>query len=131
MSRLASRAARIPKLSRFGWLMGLYAENHVRLVRLFEPQHLPVGRYVSSVGDGLDVITRQNLLDVLGSLELMDLPGINRRFKARLFAAGITTPLEMYSADARYLKSFVFFSKLGYDWHLRLRGWDIRKLRWA
>ena len=56
MDRIAARSARIPKLSRFGWLMGLYAENHVRLVRLFEPQDLPVGRYVSSVGDGLDVV---------------------------------------------------------------------------
>jgi uncharacterized protein YqiB (DUF1249 family) len=56
MSRIASRTARIPRLSRFGWLMALYAENHVRLVRLFEPQHLAVGRYVSSVGDGLDVV---------------------------------------------------------------------------
>ncbi|BCT93808.1 hypothetical protein LYSHEL_28350 [Lysobacter helvus] len=56
MDRIAARSARIPKLSRFGWLMGLYAENHVRLVRLFEPQDLAVGRYVSSVGDGLDVV---------------------------------------------------------------------------
>ena len=36
MARLAPRTSRIPKLSRFGWLMGLYAENHVRLVRLFD-----------------------------------------------------------------------------------------------
>ncbi len=50
-----SRAARIPKLSRFGWLMALYAENHARLVRLFAPDHLAAGVYLSSVGDGLDV----------------------------------------------------------------------------
>jgi len=56
MSKAVARAARIPKLSRFGWLMGLYAENHVRLVRLFEPQDLAVGRYISCVGDGLDVV---------------------------------------------------------------------------
>ena len=48
-------ATRIPKLGRFGWLMALYAENHARLVRLFEPADLAPGRYVSSVGDGLDV----------------------------------------------------------------------------
>lgn len=35
--------------------MGLYAENHARLVRLFDPAALAAGRYVSSVGDGLDV----------------------------------------------------------------------------
>lgn len=40
---------------RFEWLMGLYAENHRRLTRLFAPQQLEVGEYVSSVGDGLDV----------------------------------------------------------------------------
>lgn len=52
---LASRAKRIPRLSRFGWLMGLYAENHALLTRLFAPGALAVGDYVSSIGDGLDV----------------------------------------------------------------------------
>lgn len=47
-------AALLP--DRFGWLMGLYAENHQRLGRLFAPQRLAVGEYVSSVGDGLDVL---------------------------------------------------------------------------
>lgn len=55
MSSLVARGARIPRLSRFGWLMGLYAENHGRLVRLFAPGSLAPGRYVSSIGDGLDV----------------------------------------------------------------------------
>lgn len=41
---------------RFAWLMGLYSENHQRLGRLFAPQRLAVGEYVSSVGDGLDVL---------------------------------------------------------------------------
>lgn len=40
---------------RFDWLMGLYTENHRRLARLFAPERLTVGEYVSSVGDGLDV----------------------------------------------------------------------------
>lgn len=60
MSRVMVPAARIPKLSRFGWLMGLYAENHARLTRLFEPADLAAGRYVSTVGDGVDV-----MLDVI------------------------------------------------------------------
>ena len=57
MSRVpvTDRTARIPKLSRFGWLMGLYAENFVRLTRLFEPADLAPGRYLSSIGDGLDL----------------------------------------------------------------------------
>ena len=55
MSRLMLRQPRIPRLGRLGWLMGLYAENHQRLVRLFEPGELAPGRYLSSIGDGLDV----------------------------------------------------------------------------
>ncbi len=41
--------------SRFAWLMGLYGENHQRLARMFAPQRLAIGRYRSSVGDGLDL----------------------------------------------------------------------------
>jgi uncharacterized protein YqiB (DUF1249 family) len=40
---------------RFAYLMGLYAENYHRLARLFAPQELQPGSYVSSVDDGLDV----------------------------------------------------------------------------
>jgi uncharacterized protein YqiB (DUF1249 family) len=40
---------------RFEFLMGLYAENYHRLTRLFAPQQLSPGRYVSDVDDGLDV----------------------------------------------------------------------------
>ena len=50
---LDRRAALLP--GRFEFLMGLYAENYHRLVRLFAPQELAPGRYVSSVDDGLDV----------------------------------------------------------------------------
>ena len=55
MSQLAARRVKVPGLSRFGWLMALYAENHSRLLRLFEPGDLAVGSYLSSVGDGLDL----------------------------------------------------------------------------
>ena len=41
--------------------MGLYAENHGRMQRLFAPARLQPGSWVSSVGDGLDV-----RVDVLG-----------------------------------------------------------------
>lgn len=41
--------------SRFSWLMGLYAENYHRLSRLFAPQELALGSYLSSLDDGLDV----------------------------------------------------------------------------
>jgi uncharacterized protein len=55
MPSVADRTARIPRLSRFGWLMGLYAENFKLLTRLFEPADLAPGNYVSSIGDGLDL----------------------------------------------------------------------------
>ncbi|WP_240125241.1 DUF1249 domain-containing protein [Thermomonas alba] len=55
MSLAIARRQRIPSLSRFGWLMALYAENHARLQRLFDVGHLPRGVYVSTIGDGLDV----------------------------------------------------------------------------
>lgn len=40
---------------RFAYLMGLYAENYARLMRLFAPQRLAQGSYLSSIDDGLDV----------------------------------------------------------------------------
>ena len=40
---------------RFAWLMGLYAENYHRLSRLFAPQRLKIGSYLSSLDDGVDV----------------------------------------------------------------------------
>lgn len=55
MSAIITRNKRIPRLSRFGWLMGLYAENHGKLTRLFEPGDLGAGSYLSSIGDGLDL----------------------------------------------------------------------------
>ncbi|MCC7097842.1 MAG: DUF1249 domain-containing protein [Thermomonas sp.] len=45
----------LPQLSRLGWLMGLYSENHARLVRLFEPLDLARGHYLSQPGNGPDL----------------------------------------------------------------------------
>ena len=55
MSQVLARRVPLPRISRFGWLMGLYSENHARLQRLFEPAQLGCGIYISSIGDGLDV----------------------------------------------------------------------------
>ena len=55
MPPVASRIARVPTLSRFGWLMALYAENYTRLTRLFEPADLAPGVYFSCIDDGLDL----------------------------------------------------------------------------
>lgn len=61
MSQLVARRRVVPRLSRFGWLMALYSENHGRLARLFDIRGLGEGRWVSDVGDGLPV-----RLDVIG-----------------------------------------------------------------
>lgn len=53
--QLAARRIRLPRIGRFSWLMGLYAENNHKLRRLFAPEQLLVGRHISRVGDGLDV----------------------------------------------------------------------------
>jgi len=50
-----ARVERIPRISRFGWLMGLYAENFALLTRLFEPADLAPGTWLSGIGDGLDL----------------------------------------------------------------------------
>jgi uncharacterized protein YqiB (DUF1249 family) len=46
---------RIYRPNRFGYLMGLYGENYVRLQRMFRPDQLGCSTYRSSVGDGLDL----------------------------------------------------------------------------
>lgn len=55
MTEVIARTRHVPRLSRFGWLMALYAENHTKLTRLFAPGQLALGRHLSSSGDGLDV----------------------------------------------------------------------------
>ncbi|MGY0559501.1 DUF1249 domain-containing protein [Luteimonas sp. A277] len=55
MSHVATRAKRVPGLSRLSWLMALYAENHALLTRLFEPADLLPGSYLSRAGDGIDL----------------------------------------------------------------------------
>ncbi|WP_374473358.1 DUF1249 domain-containing protein [Arenimonas sp.] len=45
----------LPRLGRFEWLMGLYGENFLRLTRMFQPQALAEGRYVSHVPGGLEL----------------------------------------------------------------------------
>lgn len=75
--------------------------------------------------DGLDVIEGRDIRAVYGQLELLDLPGINYRYKARLNLAGIFTPLEFLDAPMHQLKGQVFKSIVGYYWYLRLRGYEV------
>ncbi|MBS0458057.1 MAG: DUF1249 domain-containing protein [Proteobacteria bacterium] len=55
IARTSATPLRIPRLSRFAWLMALYAENHQRLQRLIVPELLAVGRHMSHGRDGLDL----------------------------------------------------------------------------
>lgn len=75
--------------------------------------------------DGLDVIRAGDIHNTYGQLDLLDLPGINYRYRARLNLAGIYTPLDFLEAPMRKLKKEVFKSIVGYYWYLRLRGYEI------
>lgn len=75
--------------------------------------------------DGLDVITHQNLREVLSGLSLQDLTGIASRNEHRLNQVGIFTPLQFLDADPLVLQKVVFKSVCGLQWHQRLRGWEV------
>ena len=75
--------------------------------------------------DGLDIVQAKDVWNVYGQMDLMDLPGINHRYQARLFMAGIYTPLDFLNAPMRKLKKEVFKSIVGYYWYLRLRGYEV------
>jgi DNA polymerase IV len=75
--------------------------------------------------DGLDIITYNNLERIYSKLALLDLCGINTRFRARLNVNRIFTPLQFLRADLQTLKKHVFQSICGYYWYLRIRGWEI------
>lgn len=74
--------------------------------------------------NGLEEINVTNYQAVYSRLALTDLHGINHRLAARLFAAGITTPLEFFGSSIPQLRS-AFHSVCSLYWYLRLRGWEI------
>ncbi len=75
--------------------------------------------------DGLDVITSQNIKQVLGELKLVDLTGIASRNEHRLNSVGIYTPLQFFDAEVVTLKRIVFKSVVGEWWYKRLRGFEV------
>ncbi len=75
--------------------------------------------------DGLDVITSQNIKEVLAGLKLVDLTGIAHRNEQRLNSVGIMTPLQFYDADPVSLRRVVFKSVVGEWWYKRLRGFEV------
>ena len=78
--------------------------------------------------DGMDHISASNLRDTYANLGLIDLPGINYRYAARLNLAGIYTPLQFLDAPLWQLKREVFKSIVGFYWYLRLRGHEVDSL---
>ncbi len=77
--------------------------------------------------DGMRQIDYHNLRSVYKEVELVDLPGINVRYKRRLRMYGINTPLDFLAADRRRLEKLVFGGITGYYWYLRLRGYEVDK----
>lgn len=75
--------------------------------------------------DGLDIITHENIEEVLGTLKLTDLTGIASRNQKRLNSVGIFTPLDFLHADATTLHKMVFKSVVGEWWYKRLRGFEV------
>ncbi|MFZ3009510.1 MAG: hypothetical protein WA030_00620 [Candidatus Microsaccharimonas sp.] len=75
--------------------------------------------------DGLDVITPQNIREVLSTLKLTDLTGIAHRNERRLNSVGIMTPTDFLNTDPTTLQKVVFKSVVGDWWHKRLRGWEV------
>ncbi len=75
--------------------------------------------------DGMRRIDHTNLKKTYEGMDLMDLPGINVRFRRRLQSYGIMTPLDFLHAERRVLEKVVFRGITGYYWYLRLRGYEI------
>lgn len=75
--------------------------------------------------DGLTMIEPHELPTKLYTLDLIDLPGIGRKMKPRLEAAGITSVEILCTSDEDTLAR-AWGSVVGREWYLRLRGHDIK-----
>lgn len=73
--------------------------------------------------DGLVVVTKETIQDRLSSLKLEDLTGIKQGYGGRLRCYGINSAIDMYDASIKRL-SVAFHSVIGYQWWLRLHGWE-------
>ncbi len=79
--------------------------------------------------DGLDEINQHNILNILSSLQLVDLPYIKDRNALRLNLVGIKTPIDFYFASPQRLKA-AFQSIQGHYWYLRLHGFVVDAVEW-
>jgi len=80
--------------------------------------------------DGLEVVDKNNFLEVYKKVGLTDFHGINTRNAARLNAVGIHTAIDFYESPIRKLKA-AFNSILGYYFYVRLRGWELDDVEFA
>lgn len=74
--------------------------------------------------DGLVVIDRKNIDEILGKLKLTDLPGIASGTADRLIKAGITTPLQLRHTAPDKLR-YALNSIVGHYWHYRLNFGEV------
>jgi DNA polymerase-4 len=79
--------------------------------------------------DGLDEIGVYNVLHILSTMKLTDLPYIKERNALRLNLVGIHTPVDFYFAHPQRLKA-AFESIQGHYWYLRLHGHDVDTIEW-
>ena len=79
--------------------------------------------------DGLDEINGHNILAILSTLKLVDLPYIKERNQIRLNRVGVHTPVDFYCATQQQLKA-AFQSINSYYWHLRLHGESVDEIEW-
>ena len=75
--------------------------------------------------DGMKVIDYSNLEQTYRGVDLIDLPGINVRYRQRLQMYGIKTPLDFLASNQHTLQKVVFRSIVGRHWYMRLRGYEV------
>lgn len=75
--------------------------------------------------DGLTLIDHTNIRSMYKKLELEDLTGIAHANARRLRRVGIMTPLDFLDTSSLILEKMVFESICGWQWHQRLRGWEV------
>lgn len=86
-------------------------------------------RYLAKVAsglqkpDGLVTITKDNIVQTFGAMQLTDFCGIKSGNSGRLRAAGITTSLMFFHASSKDLQR-AFHSIAGHQWWLRLHGYE-------
>lgn len=88
-----------------------------------------LAKYAAGFGkpDGMREINHSNLEAAYTGMDLVDLPGINIRYRRRLQMYRINTPLDFLQADQRLLQKVIFQSIHGRHWYLRLRGYEVDK----